>query len=222
MTLRANISPNYLMRLGLVGLFCLAGSLWFLYDGLVTYPNQRVRAEEFQKFEEEYAHLDELDRLNKWNEEVATPRDWPTGDPGEPKKDYDINEQFFYSGAAGLAALGFLSRLAYMFGRWIECDDTHLRDKAGHETNYNDITELNKKKWQSKGIAFVNYKANGGPGRIRIDDFYFDRETTRQILRKVEANIDHSLITNGKPEPPEIPAEAAPTEAAAADESRQA
>lgn len=206
MTIRANISRNYLLRLGLVGLFCLAGSMWFLYDGLVTYPNQRIRAEEFQKFEEENQEMDELDRLNKWNE-IAASKGWPTGNPGEPKKDHDINEQFFYAGAAGLAALGFLSRLGYMFHRWVECDDTTLRDKAGHETSYANITELNKKKWQSKGIAFVHYKAGGEAERIRLDDFYFDREATRQILRKVEANIDPALIINGKPEPPDPPAE---------------
>ena len=211
MTLRAKISPNYLMRLGLVGLFCAAGGSWFLYDGLVTYPNQQIRAVEFEKFTEANADMDELDRLNKWNV-LAEEKGWPTGNPGEPFKEFDINEQFYYAGAAGLAALGFLSRFAYMFGRWIECDDTSLRDKAGHETTYANITELNKKKWQSKGIAFVNYKKEDGMERIRLDDFYFDRAATRQIMRTVEANIDPALITNGKPEPPEKLAEVPPAE----------
>lgn len=208
MTLRANISRNYLMRLGLVGLFCFAGGLYFLYDGMIGYPNQVIRAEKFKEFTEKHADLDELDRLKKWNEEEATPKGWPTGNPGEPFKEYDINEQFYYAGAGMLIGLGFLSRFLYMLGRWVECDETHLRDKAGRETTYANITELNKKKWQSKGIAFVAYKKNGGTDRIRLDDFYFDRVATRQILRNVEANIDPALITNGKPEPPEQVAEA--------------
>ena len=78
---------------------------------------------------------------------------------------------------------------------------------TGAETAYANIPELNKKKWQSKGIAFAHYKANCVAEKTRLDDFYFDREATRQILRKVEANIDPALITNGKPEPPEVPAE---------------
>lgn len=203
MTIRANVSRGYLMRLGLVGLFCAAGGGWFLYDGLVTYPNQRIRAEEFKKFTEENPEMEELERINKWNE-MAREKGWPEGNPGEPFKDYDINEQFYYAGAAGLAALGFLSRFLFMLGRWIESDDSMLRDKAGRETSYANITELNKKKWQSKGIAFVGFKkVDGTPDRIRLDDFYFEREPTRQILRQVEANIDPALITNGKPEPPE-------------------
>jgi hypothetical protein len=211
MTLRAEISRGYLMRLGLVGLFCAAGGLWFLYDGLVGYPEWRERGFTFEKFVEDNTGMDELDLMNKWNAE-AREKGWPEGNPLDPETNKPIavvkvNEQFYYAGAALLAGLGFLSRFAYMFGRWIECDDTTLRDKSGREARYADITELNKKKWQSKGIAFVSYKKNGGTDKIRIDDFYFDREPTRQILRKIEANIDPALITNGKPEPPEKLAE---------------
>ncbi len=208
MTLRAKISTNYLMRLGLVGLFCFAGGLYFLYDGMIGYPNQVIRAEDFQKFAKDNSEMDELDRLNQWNKR-AEEKGWPTGNPGEPHKEYDINEQFYYAYAGMLVGLGFLSRFVYMLGRWVECDDTSLRDKAGRETTYANITELNKKKWQSKGIAFVAYKKNGGTDRIRLDDFYFDRAATRQILRTVEANIDPALITNGKPEPPDQVEEAA-------------
>jgi hypothetical protein len=163
---------------------------------------------------EENAGLDELDRMNKWNEE-ARAKGWPEGnaldpDTNKPIAVVKVNEQFYYAGVAGLAAIGFLSRFAFMFGRWIECDETQLRDKSGRETTYANITELNKKKWQNKGIAFVSYKTDKGTDSIRIDDFYFQRDPTRQILRKVEANIDPALITNGKPEPPEAPAEEAP------------
>lgn len=201
MVIRSNISPKYLFRLIIVGLICSAGALWFLYDGLVTYPNQRVRAEEFIRFSEEHADLDEKDRLDKWNE-YAKKQGWPTGNPGEPYKKYDINEQFFYAGGAGLIALGFLSRFVYMWPRWVECDDDTLRDKAGHETKLANIKELNKKRWDSKGIAFVHYEKDGKPERIRLDDFYYDLDTTRAILRHIEKNIDHAKITNGKPEPP--------------------
>jgi hypothetical protein len=207
MTIRANISRNYLMRLGLVGLFCVAGGSYFFYDGLVGYPAWQERGRDYQKFIEENPEMDELDRLNVWKER-AVEKGWPEENPFDPDtnkpiSDQKITDQFVWGTAAGLIGLGFLARLTWMFPRWVECDDTLLRDKAGHEAAYANITELNKKKWQSKGIAFVHYKANGGTEKIRLDDFYFEREATRQILRKVEANIDPALITNGKPEPPE-------------------
>ncbi len=211
MTIRADVSRGYLMRLGLVGMFCAFGGLYFLYDGMVGYPAQRERGFKYEKFMEENAGLDELDRVTKWNE-FARENNWPEGSPLDPDTNkplavVKINEQFYYAGAAGLVGIGFLLRFAFMFRRWIECDEHHLRDKSGRETTYANITELNKKKWQNKGIAFVSYKTDAGTDRIRIDDFYFQRDPTRQILRKVEANIDPALITNGKPEPPEVPAE---------------
>jgi len=42
--IRANISRPYLLRLGLVSLFSLGLAFWCVYDGLVTYPDQRTRA----------------------------------------------------------------------------------------------------------------------------------------------------------------------------------
>ena len=42
--IRANISRPYLLRLVLVSLFSLGLAFWCVYDGLVTYPAQRVRA----------------------------------------------------------------------------------------------------------------------------------------------------------------------------------
>jgi hypothetical protein len=211
MTIRADVSRGYLMRLGLVGLFCAFGGAWFLYDGLVGYPAWREQGFAYEKFMQENADLEELERENKWKE-IARENGWRERpldeEKGKPISVEAINEQFYYSGAAGLAGIGFLSRFAFMFRRWIECDENHLRDKSGRETTYANITELNKKKWQNKGIAFVSYKTDAGTDRIRIDDFYFQRDPTRQILRKVEANIDPALITNGKPEPPEVPADA--------------
>ena len=42
--IRANISRPYLLRLGLVSLFSFGLSFWCVYDGMVTYPDQRQRA----------------------------------------------------------------------------------------------------------------------------------------------------------------------------------
>jgi hypothetical protein len=209
MAIRATASKNYLMRLGLVGLFCLAGAVWFSYDGFVTYPARRARGLEYVKFMEERQDMEELARDEAWKK-FAADQGWPIENPldedtGKPLKQYDINGQYIYAGVAGLAALGFLSRLGYMLGRWVDSNDEGLRNKAGQQARYADITQLDKKRWQSKGIAYVHYQSEGGAGRIRLDDFYYDRAPTRAILRQVEAHIDPAKIANGKPEPPEQP-----------------
>ena len=42
--IRANISRPYLLRLGLVSLFSLGLAFWCVYDGMITYPEQRLQA----------------------------------------------------------------------------------------------------------------------------------------------------------------------------------
>ncbi len=217
MATRANISPNYLIRLGIVGSVCVMGGLWFLYDGLVGYPAKRERGlDRIQFFEEHQDDIDakgeklgELQLSEMWKERAAE-RGWPTDNPLNPETGkalapVDINEQFFYAGGAGLIGLGFLSRLVYMLGRWVETEGTTLRTKSGQQVDFSQITALDKKKWQSKGIAWVDYQAEGRKGKIRLDDYYYDRAATKAILRQIEAAIDPAKIINGKPEPPEKP-----------------
>ena len=46
--IRANISRPYLLRLCLVSFFSLGLAFWCVYDGLVTYPDQRKRGEAYK------------------------------------------------------------------------------------------------------------------------------------------------------------------------------
>lgn len=209
MATRAKISSNYLIRLGIVGSVCVLGGLWFLYDGLVGYPAKRERGLDFIQFIEDHPELDEKEKHDQWKERAAE-RGWPTDNPlnsdtGKALAPVDINEQFFYAGGAGLIGLGFLSRLVYMLGRWVETEGTTLRTKSGQQVEFSQITALDKKKWQSKGIAWVDYQTEGRKGKIRLDDYYYDRPATKAILRQIEVAIDPAKIINGKPEPPEKP-----------------
>ena len=215
MTIRTSTSRSYLMRLGLVGLFCLGGGLYFLYDGMIGWPQKRERGFDFLQYIEDNADLDEKDQLDQWKMRAAE-KGWPTDNPLDPETNkpiskIKINDQFLYAGAAGLAALCFLSRVVFMLGRWVECDEAGLRNRGGQAAKFSEITALDKKKWQSKGIAFVQYQSNGRTGRLRLDDYFYDRATTRAILRQVESRIDAAKIVNGKPEPPETPVVSAET-----------
>ena len=208
MNLRTDINPRFLMRMGLVGLFCLGAGGWFLYDGMYTYPAQQKHAKAFTEFETEHAELGQKQLFDAWKE-FAAEKGWPAGVAGkeitpygEAKKDYDINGQFYFAGLAGLVGLFFLGRFLMNRSRWIEADDNGMRSSENHEVKFDQITALNKKKWQNKGIAKVLYEVDGRKGKIVLDDCNYDRDTTNAILRHVEAAIGHDKITNGKPEPP--------------------
>lgn len=211
MNLRTEINPRYLMRMGLVGLACVGMTLYCIYDGTVAYPAQRERAVAYQEFEKEHPDVGQKDLFDLWKEEAAK-QGWEPGIAGkqitpygEPKKAVDINGQFVMAAVTGLIGLFFVSKLLMNCRRWIEADENGLRSSEKRETKFDQVTALDKKKWQNKGIAYVLYEADGRKGKIVLDDCNYDRDTTNAILRHVEAAIGHEKIINGKPEPPPKP-----------------
>ncbi len=191
--MKADIDSKFLLRLGLIAFVLLGMALWFLFDGAVTYPRQRERA---LKYEE----LEKKDRLSEWPE-IAGQRGWSLKDPGEPKSEADFSVQFVMATLAALPGLLYLFFYIRARGRWIEVNETELRTSWGQQLEFSQIVALDKKKWESKGIAKVIYQRNGRKGRLVLDDWKFDTEPTRAILREIEANIDASQIVNGAPEP---------------------
>jgi len=193
MPIRANIDKRFLSRLGLTGLAFVALALWFFYDGAITYPRQRERALEDQRLKEE-------DRLDEWGE-IAKQRGWSTEDPGKPKEDVDFLIQFIIGGVVSLPGLYFLISYLRARGRWIEADEAGLRASWGQQLEFGQIVSLDKKKWNSKGIAKVNYRQNGRKRRLVLDDWKYEADPTREILLEVESHIDDDQIIGGAPEP---------------------
>ncbi len=195
MPVRANISPGFLWRLALVALFCLFMAGWFLFDGLWTYPRQRERALEYERLEAE-------ERLDEW-EGIAQQRGWPTDNPGEPKTEADIVTQLVFVGLLTPPGLFFLFRYLRARKRWVESTDTGLRTSWGQQLDFDQITTLNKRQWDKKGIAKVAYQQDGRTRRLVLDDWKFEADPTTAILREVESRIDAEQIVGGEPEPPE-------------------
>jgi hypothetical protein len=205
MNVRTIVNTSHLARLSVVACFCLGLSLWALYDGTTGWPNQQKRAEAFIEFKEEQEALiprpDLKDIADNWNV-YATEQGWPTGYPGEPREDPEIFQQFVMAAVAGMIGLFFLIQLIRWKGRWIEATDGTITSNRGHEFQLDQIIELDKKKWDKKGIASLKFEVGGRTGQLALDDCNYQRDTTQQILRHIEAGIDHAKIANGKPEPP--------------------
>jgi hypothetical protein len=194
MPVTAKISASYLLRLGLIAMFCLGFALWFLYDGTITYPGQRERALKFQELKEE-------GRLAEWKK-IATERGWSLDHPGDPKHEAEIYSQLVF---AALMAVPGLVCAVFVFrarGRWIELDESGLRTSWGRRLEFGQITRLDKKKWKSKGIARIRYRQNGRNRQLVLDDCKYDADPTGTILREVESRLDGDQIVGGPPEPP--------------------
>jgi hypothetical protein len=208
MTIRSKVSGRHLLRLTVVGLFCIGFGLYCLYDGMIGYPAQRERALKFQE-------LEELNQLEDWPR-VAAENGWKPFDPGKPKTEAEITVQFYMMAVCGVAGLLVLTKVLRSLGRWVEMDNAGLRSNRGQAVQFDQIRKIDKKKWDNKGIAKVHYQENGRAKVFTLDDFVYDRPTTDDILRKLENRVGIDKIVNGKPEPPPKakPEPAAPAEAA--------
>ena len=192
MPIRADVNMRFYMRFAFISAACTVMCVWSLYDGLVKYPNQRERALKFVEYKEQ-------NKKQEWKE-LAAQRGWHPGNPGEPKSEADIMGQYVMAAVTGTLALIFVIVIAAARGRWIEVDGSGLRSSWGQQLSFDQIININKRKWANKGIAKIRYRENGRTRRFTIDDFKFVREPTDEILRTVESHVDADQIVGGLPE----------------------
>ena len=206
MSLRTEIKTSFLLRMGIVGLVCLGMTGLCIKDGKYAYPAQRERALAYIEFQEENPDVGEKDLFDLWKIEAAE-RGWEPGigragetPYGHPKTESDFIGQFYMGGVAAFIGLLFVGRVLLNRGCWIEADDEGITTSEKKHAKFDQVTVLDKKKWDNKGIAKLRYEADGKNGTIVLDDCNYDRPTTNEILRHVEAKIGFDKIINGKPE----------------------
>ncbi len=175
----ARVSKVWRKRMLMLTLFGLAGGGWFFYDGFVGYPKQIVRAKEFQQFELE-------GRVAEWPAHAAS-KGWRTDNPGEPKtaKDLDTQKQ-----CGMLGVLLSLSLAGYWFWseqRCIRLDGEVITAPTGTQVQLSEITEVDRRKWDGKGIAIALYERDGERRKLIIDDYKY--EGAVQILEEVERRL---------------------------------
>lgn len=197
--LRANFQQSYLWRyliMACVGIF-MAG--WFAFDGLVTYPNRLERLVVLEELKSEISDRTELQK--KW-EAVAESRGWPIERPdGDDKNSdqlrMDIQGQYFFGVLSLLLGLPALYFYLKSKRQWVEETEDGLTTSWGQQVRFADVTQLNKKKWDRKGIARAYYTEAGKQRTFVFDDFKFEREPLGKILRKLEDVLEPDKIVGG-------------------------
>ena len=232
MALRSEVSKKYLLRFGIVGTIMVAFGFYCLYDGLVVYPEQLLQYQEYKKLEEEvnteiwpivlvehgwapfdkeeharvYQEMKDAGRQEDWLQLVSE-NNWITYEP-KARTQNDILMQFVMMGACWLIALPITINVLRLIGSWIELDGSVLRNRRGQEVPLEQITKIDKKKWEKKGIAKIHYEKDGTEKKFTLDDFIYERKTADEILLKIEQEVGVGKIINGKPE--KVPAASEP------------
>lgn len=192
MNVRADANQRFLLRFLIIGLFCFAGMLWFLYDGFIGYPKELVRAKAYKELEVETPEI----QSEKWYA-MAAAKGWNNEIPESPSHvEQDIVVQFVMAGLFGLAGAGFLFWYLRSKSTWIEMDEKGIHSSWGARIEFDEIQSMNKRRWDKKGIA----KLIGNENVFVLDDFKYDRPSVDTIIREVESRLNRDQIQHGQTE----------------------
>jgi hypothetical protein len=198
MAIRAENDPKFSRRFLYMGIAAIGFSIYCLVDGSIRYPHKQERAVAFEKLYSE-------GKADQW-EAFATERGWSTSIPEESKSEEDFKTsivlQYSMFVVTGLIGMWLISIPLRARGRWIESTGSGIASSWGQSFNYDQVENVEKRQWRSKGIARVTYVDNGRRRRFVIDDYKYDRYKTDAILYELEQNIDPERITGGPPDPP--------------------
>ena len=200
MNKRAETEKFFWLKFLVIGLGTLAFGAYAGWDAMVEGPYQLKQAKVWDpiKLNDD---LSEEAKMEQWRA-VATENGWSTK---RPKKDYNVKSRkefiWFNYGLMGLCFLIALPCLLWCLktkGTWIESTENGLRNSSGKELTLDQITKVDKARWDKKGITTVHYTGSEGASTFVIDDLKFERKTTDEIMAWVEENIDQKLIVNGR------------------------
>lgn len=140
-----------------------------------------------------------LNPATLWREYTAS-RGWEISLPEDYYSSRKIRDQwvvFWICLGLSLAALFILIRT---LGRSISADGEAITDVTGRRIPYTDLTRLDLRKWDTKGIAFADYNSAGGSGRIRIDGLTYggfrheENQPAERLMEMLRANFSGELL----------------------------
>jgi len=162
----------------LVALILVAAGAWFAYDGWVGYPAMNV------KHAEKTAEL--KDAESNGNKKLQAELVEQLKDL-HFKTDTDIGVQKGL--AIGLPLLGaaLLTWALYNSRGEIRLTSDTLTAPGHPPVKTDQIMALDKRLWDRKDIAFVDYEVGAAKGRIRLDAFVYQTDPIVKIYDRIEA-----------------------------------
>ena len=182
--IRAEADLTYFRKFLYMAIAFAAFALYCLYDARVAYPKKLEIAEAYESFDDDEAGRREWIAL-------AESRGWSTSAPKKTAEQVrgDIGSQYWMLAAAGIGSFVLLCKWASAKGGFMEGDETHIRTSDGKRIDLDNITGIDRKKWESKGIAVLHHTTGGGPRRFVIDDYKYDRQPAGKLLAIAERRL---------------------------------
>ena len=149
--------------------------------------------------------LHDFDRMKslQWNKlwlEYSKTRGFAAKPAEEPYDARKIGEQwvvFCICFALAVAAAFILLRT---LGRSISADREGITTQQGKRVPYTDLKTLDLRKWDTKGLAFLDYEGISGKGRIRIDGLTYggfkkeNDEPAERLMRLIRSHFSGEIL----------------------------
>jgi hypothetical protein len=120
-----------------------------------------------------------------------------------PRSDFDILLQRLLGGALPFAGLGILLRALHHSRGEYRLDGQTLHVPGHPPVPLDAIRQIDKSKWERKGVARIDYEPPGTTEtrRLTLDDFVYDQTATDAILARIEAILVPPQAEETRPAP---------------------
>jgi hypothetical protein len=129
----------------------------------------------------------------------------------EPYDAKKIREQWIVFVICALLAAVAAFFLIRTLGRAISVDDQAITNQQGKRVPFTDLKVLDLRKWETKGLAFIDYDGASGKGRIRIDGLTYGGfkkdhgEPAERLMQRIRKNFSGEIIEYAAVAPAESP-----------------
>ena len=205
MNIKANAHQGYLIKYLLIGVAALAFALWHAKDAVLVYPTLRPLAAAYETLqgpldEDGQSAIPDGELQERW-QTLAAEKGWPEE---FPKTHDEINNlllyNYFIAIVFGSIGLGCLFIALTTIGKWVELKNGVLSDKKGKSIDIKDIVEIDKRRWEKKGLVTLTATSKGASKKMILDDLKFERQPVDQILMHIEKTVGEDKIINGETE----------------------
>ena len=147
----------------------------------------------------DYERMKPLQWKNLWIE-YSGEHGLPASPGEEPYDARKIREQWigvWVCLALTSVALFFLLRT---LGRSIRADAEGVTTQQGRRIPYPDLKTLDLRKWETKGLAFIDYDGPSGKGRVRIDGLTYggfkkeDDEPAERLMQLIRSRFSGEIL----------------------------
>ena len=177
MQVHARISSEWRRRMIFLGAMIWGSALWFAYDGYIAWPAEESR---YQTLVELTADsIEEGDKITDKNPVVkqawqtyAAQNDLKSKVP-KHRSEGDLTGQ---RGAAGvIAVIGFIftAWVLLQHRRSVRAEGETITGASGEQVDFDSIVDMDRHKWETKGIAYAIYLKDGKKKRLCLDDHKF-------------------------------------------------